>query len=88
MIATTIITEQSERSNRLNKYFVIIFLSRYQNGGRTEDLPLPEVEPENGCYDYSGDVTFTAEQAKWVFFRVQADYTVQAVTNPIFLEAE
>lgn len=63
-------------------------LSIWQNGGRTEELPLPEVEAENGCYDYSGEVTFSAEQAKWVFFRVQADYTVQAVTNPVFLEAE
>ncbi len=70
-------------SNRpLEKLFVV------QNGGRCEELPLPEVEAENGCYDYSGDVTFSAKDAKWVFFRVQADYTVQALTNPVFLEAE
>ena len=70
-------------SNRpLTKLFVI------QNGGRCEELPLPEVEEENGCYDYSGDVTFSAKDAKWVFFRVSADYTVQALTNPIFLEGE
>lgn len=70
-------------SNRpLEKLFVV------QNGGRCEELPLPEVEAENGCYDYSGDITFSAKDAKWVFFRVQANYTVQALTNPIFLEAE
>lgn len=70
-------------SNRpLTKLFII------QNGGRCEELPLPEVEAENGCYDYSGDVTFSAKDAKWVVFRVQADYTVQALTNPIFLEGE
>ena len=63
-------------------------LSIWQNGGRVEEIPLPEVEKENGCYDYSGEVTFSAENAKWVFFRVQSDYTVQALTNPIFLEAE
>lgn len=62
-------------------------LAIWQNDGRVEELPLPEVEAENGCYDYSGDVTFSAKNAKWVFFRVQADYTVQALTNPIFLEA-
>ena len=70
-------------SNRpLTKLFVI------QNGGRCEELLLPEVEEENGCFDYSGDVTFSAKDAKWVFFRVSADYTVQALTNPIFLEGE
>lgn len=61
-------------------------LTLVRNGGRCEELPLPEVEAENGCYDYSGDVTFSATDAKWVIFRVQADYTVQALTNPIFLQ--
>jgi len=62
-------------------------LEIWQNDGRVEELPLPVVEEENGCFDYSGEVTFSAKNAKWVFFRVQADYTVQALTNPIFLEA-
>lgn len=63
-------------------------LSVFRNGGRREELPLPEAEAENGCYDYSGEFSFSAQNAKWVIFRVQADYTVQAVTNPIFLKAE
>ena len=60
----------------------------WQNGGRREALLLPEAEPENGCYDYSGEIRISAANAKWVFFQVTADYTVQAITNPIFLEAE
>ena len=60
----------------------------WQNGGRVEEIALPKVEPENGCFDYSGEILLSAENAKWVFFQVKADYNVQALTNPIFLEAE
>ncbi len=60
----------------------------WQNGGRREEIRLPEVTAEHGCYDYSGEVILSAKDAKWVFFQVKADYTVQALTNPIFLEAE
>ncbi len=60
----------------------------WQNGGRREAILLPEAEEENGCYDYSGEIRISAANAKWVFFQVTADYTVQAITNPVFLEAE
>ncbi|MGN0505562.1 MAG: CehA/McbA family metallohydrolase [Lachnospiraceae bacterium] len=63
-------------------------LTVWQNGGRKEELPLPSVEAENGCYDYSGEVRISAAGAKWVFFQVKDDYTNQAMTNPIFLVAE
>ncbi|MCR5153650.1 MAG: CehA/McbA family metallohydrolase [Lachnospiraceae bacterium] len=62
-------------------------LEVWQNGGRKETIALPEVECEDGAYDYSGCYTFSAADAKWVFFRVYDDYTTQAITNPIFLEA-
>lgn len=63
-------------------------LEIWQNGGRKEILPLPEVSIENGCYDYSGEVKISLSNAKWVFFRTMGDYTAEAVTNPIFLKAE
>ncbi len=64
-------------------------LEIWQNGGRKEEIVLPDVECENGCYDYSGEVKISAANAKWVFFRtLGADYTAQAITNPVFLEAE
>lgn len=70
-------------SNRpLSKLFI------RQNGGRIEELPLPVTEPENGCYDYSGEVKISLVNAKWVIFQVKDNCTNQAITNPIFLEAE
>lgn len=63
-------------------------LSVVVNGGRSREIALPEVKPENGCYDYSREVTVPVKDTKWVFFRVQADYTVQALTNPVFLKED
>lgn len=60
----------------------------WKNGGRREELPLPKVEAEQGCFDYGGEVRISATDAKWVFFQVESDTTNQAMTNPIFLEAE
>lgn len=56
----------------------------WQNGGRKEELPLPPVKAEDGCYDYSGEISISAADTKWVFFEVRDDYTNQAITNPIF----
>lgn len=60
----------------------------HKNGRRTEEFPLPEAECENGCYDYSGEVRIAANDAKWLIFQVKGNCTNQAITNPIFLEAE
>lgn len=66
----------------LTKLFV------WQNGGRKEELPLPVTEACDGCYDYSGKISISAADAKWVFFEVRDDYTNQAITNPIFMAIE
>lgn len=63
-------------------------LSVWQNGGRKEDMPLPSVKVCNGCYDYSGEISISAADAKWVFFEVKGDYTNQAITNPVFFASQ
>lgn len=63
-------------------------LSIWQNGGRKEELPLPEAKASNGCYDYSGEISISAADAKWVFFEVKDNYTNQAITNPVFFASQ
>ena len=58
----------------------------YQRGGLVKKYTLSPVEAVNGCYDYSREIPVEAQKDGWVFFRVQKDYNVQAITNPIFMK--